>query len=85
MHGLAGTTHVFDVGRPGRAAFELRLLDVTAQLHRSIGQLQVAERAADVLGGDSEHDLGGAVGQRHHAVRGHHDLRRRAGGERLVP
>ena len=72
------------VGDPDRAPFGLRLLDVAAQLERSVGDLEIVEGAPDVVRGHPEQLLGLPVGQGQHTVRGDHDLGHRSGQQCLV-
>ena len=71
------------VGDPHRAALDLGLLDVATQLERTVGDLEVAERAADVARGHAEQVLGLPVDHRDQSVRADHDLRERCGEQRL--
>ena len=72
------------VGDPDRAPFGLRLLDVAAQLERTVGDLEIVEGAPDVVRGHPEQLLGLPVGQGQHTVRGDHDLGHRSGQQCLV-
>jgi len=59
---------------------DLRLLDVAAKLDRPVRQIEIAERAPEVLRRDAEHRLGLPVGQRHQAV-GRNDHLRDGGSQ----
>ena len=84
-HGLGTRPLPFDVGDAGRPALHFGLLEVGAQLDRSVRDFEIAQQSADVAGGEPEQGFGLFVDHRHRVVARHDDLGHRVGAKSQIP